>query len=249
MTNNHVVAGAAIVEVWLPVAEDPAPATVVARSECSDLAVIARDGDGYDRREIGFRQTRDRRLASGTQSRTGHGATRSALFGHSLVEARPHRRQATPRRMDRTRVRTGPDTSCRWKSPRSNVDGPRRLHNGTPMPPGRIYTEAPRPRNDLREPLQPVRDWPISPAARRLREPLDGLSVEPAPGDDYVNVLRRPFLAVLLRGDQSLTCSAHSALGRCFDQCSSRWRRAAGQPSLQRHHVALTQLPEPTCPL
>ena len=47
VTNNHVVAGAAIVEVYFD--GDPAavPGRVVATSECSDLAVVDVDGAGY----------------------------------------------------------------------------------------------------------------------------------------------------------------------------------------------------------
>jgi S1-C subfamily serine protease len=47
VTNNHVVAGAALFKVW--VGGDPSPhnAKVLGVSECSDLAVIDIDGDGY----------------------------------------------------------------------------------------------------------------------------------------------------------------------------------------------------------
>jgi serine protease Do len=47
VTNNHVVAGAAVVEVFI--GDDPTahPARVLGRSECSDLALIDIDGDGY----------------------------------------------------------------------------------------------------------------------------------------------------------------------------------------------------------
>ena len=47
VTNNHVVAGAATVEVFFDGSDDVIPAVVVARSECSDLAVIDLAGDGY----------------------------------------------------------------------------------------------------------------------------------------------------------------------------------------------------------
>jgi len=47
VTNNHVVAGAASVEVFLDDSDVPIAATVVGRSECSDLAVIDLSGDGY----------------------------------------------------------------------------------------------------------------------------------------------------------------------------------------------------------
>lgn len=47
VTNNHVVAGAASVEVFFDGVDEPVAATVVARSECSDLAVIDLAGDGY----------------------------------------------------------------------------------------------------------------------------------------------------------------------------------------------------------
>lgn len=47
VTNNHVVTGAALLKVW--VGDDPQPhnARVLGVSECSDLAVIDIDGDGY----------------------------------------------------------------------------------------------------------------------------------------------------------------------------------------------------------
>jgi S1-C subfamily serine protease len=47
VTNNHVVTGAALLKVW--VGGDPTPhnAKVLGVSECSDLAVIDIDGDGY----------------------------------------------------------------------------------------------------------------------------------------------------------------------------------------------------------
>ena len=47
VTNNHVVAGAASVEVFFDGADDPVAASVVAHSECGDLAVIDLAGDGY----------------------------------------------------------------------------------------------------------------------------------------------------------------------------------------------------------
>jgi serine protease Do len=48
VTNNHVVTGAALLQVYL--ADEPTPynARVVAVSECSDLAVIDIDGEGFD---------------------------------------------------------------------------------------------------------------------------------------------------------------------------------------------------------
>lgn len=47
VTNNHVVAGAAILRVEVEGRDDPVNATVLGVSECSDLAVIDLDGDGY----------------------------------------------------------------------------------------------------------------------------------------------------------------------------------------------------------
>ena len=47
VTNNHVVAGAAIVEVFFDGNPAPVPGRVVATSECSDLAVVDVDGGGY----------------------------------------------------------------------------------------------------------------------------------------------------------------------------------------------------------
>jgi serine protease Do len=47
VTNNHVVAGAAIVKVYVADETEPVAAKVVATSECSDLAVIDLEGDGY----------------------------------------------------------------------------------------------------------------------------------------------------------------------------------------------------------
>ena len=47
VTNNHVVTGAALLEVYLDGEESPRNAHVVAVSECSDLAVIDIQGEGY----------------------------------------------------------------------------------------------------------------------------------------------------------------------------------------------------------
>ena len=47
VTNNHVVAGAAIVEVFFDGNPVAVPGRVVATSECSDLAVVDVDGSGY----------------------------------------------------------------------------------------------------------------------------------------------------------------------------------------------------------
>jgi S1-C subfamily serine protease len=47
ITNNHVVTGAALVKVWVGGETTPRNARVVAASECSDLALIDIEGDGY----------------------------------------------------------------------------------------------------------------------------------------------------------------------------------------------------------
>jgi len=47
VTNNHVVTGAALVKVWVGGETTPRNARVVAASECSDLALIDIEGDGY----------------------------------------------------------------------------------------------------------------------------------------------------------------------------------------------------------
>ncbi|MDW8350448.1 MAG: S1C family serine protease [Anaerolineae bacterium] len=47
VTNNHVIAGAAILEVYLDGEKEPRNAKVLGRSECSDLAVIDIDGEGF----------------------------------------------------------------------------------------------------------------------------------------------------------------------------------------------------------
>jgi serine protease Do len=47
VTNNHVVTGAALLKVWVGGESDPRNAKVLGVSECSDLAVIDIDGDGY----------------------------------------------------------------------------------------------------------------------------------------------------------------------------------------------------------
>lgn len=47
VTNNHVVTGAAFLEVYVPGDDSPRNARVLGVSECSDLAVIDIDGDGY----------------------------------------------------------------------------------------------------------------------------------------------------------------------------------------------------------
>jgi serine protease Do len=47
VTNNHVVTGAALLKVWVGGEAEPRNARVVAVSECSDLAIIDIEGDGY----------------------------------------------------------------------------------------------------------------------------------------------------------------------------------------------------------
>lgn len=47
VTNNHVVAGAATIEVFISGQERPRNAVVLGVSECSDLAVIDIDGEGF----------------------------------------------------------------------------------------------------------------------------------------------------------------------------------------------------------
>ena len=47
VTNNHVVTGAALLQVYVGGDDEPRNARVLGVSECSDLAVIDIDGDGY----------------------------------------------------------------------------------------------------------------------------------------------------------------------------------------------------------
>lgn len=47
VTNNHVVTGAATIEVFVDGDDEPRNARVLGVSECNDLAVIDIDGDGY----------------------------------------------------------------------------------------------------------------------------------------------------------------------------------------------------------
>ncbi len=47
ITNNHVVTGAALLKVWVSGESKPRNAKVLGVSECSDLAVIDIEGDGY----------------------------------------------------------------------------------------------------------------------------------------------------------------------------------------------------------
>ena len=47
VTNNHVVTGAALLQVYVPGDNEPINARVLGVSECSDLAVIQLDGGGY----------------------------------------------------------------------------------------------------------------------------------------------------------------------------------------------------------
>ena len=47
VTNNHVVTGGALYKVWLAGETEPRNARVLGVSECSDLAVIDIDGDGF----------------------------------------------------------------------------------------------------------------------------------------------------------------------------------------------------------
>jgi S1-C subfamily serine protease len=48
VTNNHVVTGAALLKVWVAGEDEVKNAKVLGVSECSDLAVIDIEGDGYD---------------------------------------------------------------------------------------------------------------------------------------------------------------------------------------------------------
>lgn len=48
VTNNHVVTGAALLKVWVQGEDDPRNAKVLGVSECSDLALIDIEGDGFD---------------------------------------------------------------------------------------------------------------------------------------------------------------------------------------------------------
>ena len=47
VTNNHVVTGAALLKVWVGGESEPRNARVLGVSECSDLAVIDIEGEGY----------------------------------------------------------------------------------------------------------------------------------------------------------------------------------------------------------
>jgi serine protease Do len=47
VTNNHVVTGAALLKVWVAGEDEPRNARILAVSECSDLAVIDIEGEGY----------------------------------------------------------------------------------------------------------------------------------------------------------------------------------------------------------
>jgi serine protease Do len=47
VTNNHVVTGAALLKVWIGGKGEPRNAKVLGVSECSDLAIIDIEGDGY----------------------------------------------------------------------------------------------------------------------------------------------------------------------------------------------------------
>jgi serine protease Do len=47
VTNNHVVTGAAFLQVWVGGEGEPRNARILGASECSDLAVIDIDGDGF----------------------------------------------------------------------------------------------------------------------------------------------------------------------------------------------------------
>ena len=47
VTNNHVVTGAATLNVFVPGRDEPLNARVIAASECADLAVIQLPGEGY----------------------------------------------------------------------------------------------------------------------------------------------------------------------------------------------------------
>ncbi len=47
VTNNHVVTGAALLQVWVGGESQPRNARILGVSECSDLAVIDIEGDGY----------------------------------------------------------------------------------------------------------------------------------------------------------------------------------------------------------
>jgi serine protease Do len=51
ITNNHVVTGAALLRVWIDGEDKPRHAKVLGVSECSDLAVIDLEGEGYSHLE------------------------------------------------------------------------------------------------------------------------------------------------------------------------------------------------------
>ncbi len=47
ITNNHVVAGASNLQIWIDGEESPRAARILGVAECSDLAIIDIDGDGF----------------------------------------------------------------------------------------------------------------------------------------------------------------------------------------------------------
>lgn len=57
VTNNHVVTGSAIIEVYFDGSDEPVNARLLGVSECSDLAVLDIDGEGYPFLE--FRESMD----------------------------------------------------------------------------------------------------------------------------------------------------------------------------------------------
>lgn len=48
VTNNHVVTGSALIKVWVGGENEPRNARILGVSECSDLALIDLEGDGYN---------------------------------------------------------------------------------------------------------------------------------------------------------------------------------------------------------
>ena len=137
VTNNHVVTGAAFLQVHVEGEDEPRNAKVLGVSECSDLAVIDIDGDGFPvprvvrrRHRHGHRRLRRRLPArrsrvhlDGRHRCQGRGRRR-----HQLGIARPRDRAHGP---DASRGTSGGPLVTPKMAPSSESTTPRRRRSTT----------------------------------------------------------------------------------------------------------------------
>lgn len=117
VTNNHVVSGAAILRVDVEGRDGSVNATVLGASECSDLAVIDLDGDGYPYLDI---RSRDNEVEPGLEV---------------LAAGFPWTEERTPEDVDYTLTRgiissTNADGETAWASVDSVLEHDARIRGG-----------------------------------------------------------------------------------------------------------------------